>query len=104
VASLTITIHSNGFPDVDWYKWTMGSGGTFTATETTDSGGPLELHIFKLVNGSLNDLGDSTNGNAIKTLTTSVSSGDVMYVEVKGENTSPGVFTTGAYHLDVSDG
>jgi hypothetical protein len=104
VANLTITIHSNGFPDVDWFTWTMGSGGTFKAVETTDQAGPLELHIFKLVNGSLTDLGDATGSSDLQTLSTSVSTGDVMYVEVKGENTSPGVFTTGAYHLDVSVG
>jgi hypothetical protein len=102
VPNLTINTNSDGTPNVDWFKWTMGSGGTFTATETTDSGGPLELHIFKLINGGLTDEGDATDSSSVKTLTTSVSANDVMYVEVKGQNTSPGVFTTGSYHLDVS--
>src|SRR5262249_53175551 len=101
VSNLTITIHSNGLPDYDWFKWTMGRAGTFTAKETTDQGGPLELHIFKSVNGSLIALGDATGANSVQTLSAAVSGGDLVYVEVKGENTAPGVFTTGAYHVEV---
>jgi hypothetical protein len=90
---------TDNFPDQDWFKWTMSHSGTFTATETTTAGGPLELHIFKLVNGSIVDVGDSSTGGS---LSTSVSTNDTIFVEVKGQNSAPGVFTTGEYNLKVT--
>jgi hypothetical protein len=68
INNLTITIHSNGLPDYDKFKWVMSRSGAFTATETTDAGGPLELHLFKIVNGSIVDVGDSTGGANPKSL------------------------------------
>jgi hypothetical protein len=38
----------------------------------------------------------------VQTLTTSVSTNDTIYVEVKGINTAPGIYTTGTYNLQVS--
>ncbi len=103
VKNLTITIHSNGLPDRDWFKWTMASGSTFKVVETADStNGGLELHLFKLVNGSLKDMGDATDASTVKTLSTSVKSNDVIYVEAKGRNFAPGQTGTGAYHLDIT--
>jgi hypothetical protein len=87
------------FPDQDWFKWTMTHPGTFTATETTTAGGPLELHLFKLVNGSLVDVGDSSTGGS---LSVAVAGNDTIFVEVKGQNSAPGVFTTGQYNLKVT--
>jgi hypothetical protein len=101
-----VSLGANGtadtFPDVDFFQWTMSRSGTFTATETATASGPFELHLFKLVNGSLVDEGDATGQNTVQTLSTSVSANDTIYVEVKGINTAPGVFTTGTYNLQVS--
>jgi hypothetical protein len=98
LAGLSITNTSRGLPDYDWYRWTAAAAGTFSATLTTTSGGPLELHLFTLKNNVLSELSSTTSG----TLSTPVTAGQVMLVEVKGANTAPGVFSTGTYNLDVT--
>jgi hypothetical protein len=57
------------------------------------------LHLFKLVNGSLVDVGDSSTGGS---LSTAVAGNDTIFVEVKGQNSAPGVFATGQYNLKVT--
>jgi hypothetical protein len=99
-----VQIGPNGtdtFPDQDWFKWTMAKSGTFSATETTDFGGPLELHVFKLVNGTLVNIGNAT-GNNVNSLSASVSQNDTIFVEVKGTTGPGGASSTGQYHLNVS--
>jgi hypothetical protein len=106
IDNLTITKHANGFYDYDNYKFVMGSGGTFTCTETEEaSRGGLELHLFKLVGNTLVDVGDSIGRTPeVKTLSVSVSPHDIIYVEVKGRNYAPGRMGTGYYHLNMSIG
>jgi hypothetical protein len=94
--NLNITDQTNG--QFEWYKWEASAPGTFYATETTTSGGPLEMHLFELPNGVLTELSSNTGG----TLSTALSQGQAVYIEVKGENTAPGVKSTGTYNLDVA--
>jgi len=104
INNLTITKHANGLCDYDNFKAVMGRPGTLTVTETEEiSRGGLELHLFKLVGGTLVDVGDSTARlPLVRTLTVSVKQGDIIYVEAKGRNYAPGRMSTGFYHLNLS--
>jgi hypothetical protein len=98
--NLTISSINTGLPDYDWYKWTPATSGAFTAALTTVTGGPLEIHLFTLRNNVLTELSNTaTSGN---TLSAAVAAGQVMFVEVKGQNTSLGVQASGIYDLNVS--
>ena len=94
--NLSITSQTSG--QFEWYKWEASSPGTFYSTLTTTSGGPLEMHLFTLPNGVLTELSSNTGG----TLSTRLTQGQAVYIEVKGENTAPGVKSTGIYNLDVA--
>jgi Domain of unknown function (DUF4214)/Beta-propeller repeat len=85
-------------PEYEWFKWEASTAGTFYATLTTSSGGPLEMHLFEVQNGSLTELSNTTGG----TLSAALAQGQTIYVEVKGSNPSLGVYDTGDYFLDVS--
>ena len=56
------------------------------------------MHLFELPNGVLTEITSTTSG----TLSTALSQGQAVYIEVKGENTAPGVKSTGTYNLDVA--
>ncbi len=100
---LTINIHANGLPDYDWYRWTAGQAGTFTATETNTQGGNLELHLFTLQGNTLVDLADSLgSGTTPQTLSTSLADGQVIFVEIKGNNDSFRHKTQAEYSLAVT--
>jgi hypothetical protein len=101
---LTIAIHSNNLPDYDWYRWTAGISGTFTAKMTTQiTQGGLELQVFKLSGNTLVSLGSNTNPKAkIKQISAAVQAGDTIFVEVKGHNYKPGKFGVGVYDLDIT--
>ena len=102
-ANLTVNIHANGLPDYDWYRWTAGQAGTFTATETNTQGGNLELHLFTLQGNTLVDLADSLGrGTTPQTLSTSLSDGQVIFVEIKGNNDSLGHKTQAEYGMTVT--
>ena len=101
-ANLTINIHANGLPDYDWYRWTAGQAGTFTATETNTQGGNLELHLFTLQGNTLVDLADSLGGTTPQSLSTSLADGQVIFVEIKGNNTSFGRKTQAEYGMAVT--
>jgi len=61
-------------------------------------------NIFTVdANNNLVDLADIANGAMTMRLWTPVTAGEVVYVEVKGTNTAPGVFGTGIYTLDVQN-
>ena len=100
---LTVNFHANGLPDYDWYRWSAGQAGTFTATETTTQGGNLEMHLFTLQGNTLVDLADSlASGTTPQTLSTSLTEGQVIFVEIKGNNDSFGHKTQAAYSLAVT--
>jgi hypothetical protein len=92
-----------GLPDYDWFKWSMGSSGTFTATLERTQGGTLELHAFTIINGVLTELKKDVTLNAkFHTVSFTVTAGEPIYIEVKGAMTSPGVIDQGVYNLTVS--
>jgi hypothetical protein len=86
------------FQDYDWYKWTMGSSGSFTATVTVTAAGPLELHLFTVNSlGTLVEL-SNTSGTGMA-LSAGVPAGEVILVEVKGVNTTFGTQTQAMYNM-----
>ena len=92
-----------GQNDYDWYRWTAGQAGTFTATEMTTAGGNLELHLFTLQGNTLVELARSTAaGVSSQALSAAVAAGDTILVEVKGQNASFGVMTQGVYNLSAT--
>ncbi len=92
----------DGELDYDWYRWTMAAGGTFVATTTTTSGGPLELHLFTLdSNNTLINLSDNISGGTLLSVYAAAAAGQPILVEVKGHNTGPGVMSQGTYNLNV---
>ena len=93
----------DGRNDYDWYRWEIADAGTFTTTEQTTAGSNLELHLFTLQGNTLVQLASAiTHGVASSTLATAVAAGQVVLVEVKGENTSFGIMTQGIYNLSAS--
>jgi hypothetical protein len=94
--NLNITAGPSG--QYEWFRWEASAAGTFNATLTTTSGGPLEMHLFTLNGNTLNEVNNTTSG----TLPTRLSQGQTVFVEVKGQNTAPGVQSTGTYNLDVA--
>ena len=99
---LTIANHANGASDYDWYRWSAGSAGTFTATMSVTQGGPLlEMHLFTLQGNTLVELANTRAGAAGATLSTVVSAGQPILVEVKGVEISQGVKTQGTYELKL---
>jgi hypothetical protein len=92
-----------GLPDYDWYKWSMGSSGTFTATLERTEGGTLELHAFTIINGILTQLKQDVTINAkFHTVSFSVIAGEEIFIEVKGAMITPGSVDQGVYNLAVT--
>ena len=98
----TVNIKANGLPDYDWYQWTAQGSSVMVAAQESQ-GGTLEVHLFTLQGNTLVELSNSTfKVSSGATLAAPVAPGQVVFVEVKGKNTAPGVFQTGVYSLDVS--
>jgi hypothetical protein len=98
---LTIARHPNGLFDYDWFRWTAGFAGQFTATIAGTPG--LELKLFTLDGITLVPLSsNSIPGLDPKSVGASVAAGQVLLVEVKGINTSFGVMEQGGYTLNVN--
>lgn len=98
---LAIAVHPNGLYDYDWYKFTAGTSGTVTVSLNniqTLNGGDLHLRIFKLVNGTLVDLGSSTltGGVSTQAVTFAAEAGAEYFVWVYGFN-----FEQGLYDMDI---
>jgi hypothetical protein len=104
VSNLNTNYHTDtNLPDYDWYKWSAGSSGTFSVTVDANSGGNLEVSVWTVdSSGILTELssGNTTNGGTV-TLTASVSSGQEVYVEVKGYESSVGVMDQVNYDMKV---
>ena len=100
--NLTISDHKNNhLPDYDWFRWTAGSAGTFTATiDIGASTGDLELHLFTLQGITLVEL-KKTSGSSTLTLSENLKAGQVILVEVKGMNFAIGKFGQGQYTMNV---
>ncbi len=89
--------------DYDWFRWSAAQAGTFTATETTTSGGNLELHLFTLQGNTLVELAQSTAvGVASQSLSVSLAANQVIFAEIKGQNDFYGDMTGGLYTLGVT--
>jgi hypothetical protein len=105
-SGLTINVHpSTGLPDYDWYRMTMSTAGTFTATITdVPERGDIELHLFTITGtNTLTELSNSeTPGQLTRTLTAAVQSGQVIFVEVKGHSPQQHVFGTGTYSMTLT--
>jgi hypothetical protein len=96
----------NGLPDYDWYKWIAGRAGTFEAIITMNDGAfgddKLEMHFFTLDGSTLVELDSVTlSENSVSRLTTVVTAGQEILVEVKGANLFLGIWGEGDYELDV---
>jgi hypothetical protein len=106
---LQIITQPNGLPDYNWWRWEAGGSGTFTATITTTAAvsgqttpGFLELHLFTLDStNTLIDLGVDQSLSDTHTLSTQLTAGQVILVEVKGQNLSLGVQDQGVYSMNV---
>jgi hypothetical protein len=99
--ALTINKHANGLPDYDWFRWSAGAAGTFSASIAATNGN-LELHLFTLSGNTLVELAkDTIKGQANKGVTAAVTSGETLLVEVKGIELSLGVFGQATYDLGV---
>jgi hypothetical protein len=105
VPNQVINVLPNGFLDYDWFRWSAGQAGTFTATVTLGFHvGDLELHVFTVnAQNTLINLANVVSPGAT-TLTTSlaVSADEPLLVEVKGRESSFGVWGVAQYSLDVS--
>lgn len=89
--NLTVNKHANGIYDFDWYRWTIGQDGTFTGTITLEpvtGSGNLELHLFTINGQTLTEIArtQTSAGNQSVSLNTTVTAGELMFVEVKGVN------------------
>jgi hypothetical protein len=95
-ATLSANLHDDvttGLPDYDWFRWSAGRTGSLTASLSITSGaGPLEIHLFTLAGNTMLEL---PQGGV-------VAGGAPILVEVKGVETSPGVFGQAAYDLTVN--
>jgi hypothetical protein len=94
----------NGLPNYDWFRWSAGSAGTVTASITRKAGGDLELHLFTIdSNNTLIELAsDTTPRTATHTVSAAFSAGQVILVEIKGRETSLGVWGQGSYDLTMT--
>ena len=79
-----------GLPDYDWYTYSAATNGAINVTMDNRR---LELHVFTF-DRFTNTLSPVANGTA-------VGAGQVIYVEVKGQNTAPGVITQGTYKMSI---
>jgi hypothetical protein len=101
--NLSISNARTGLPDYDWFRWSAGRTGVFTADITQIALGDLELHVFTLVGSTLVELGNSlTPGLIERSVVTFVTEGQPLFVEVKGRNSTPGVQDQGFYRLNVT--
>jgi hypothetical protein len=101
--NLSITNQPNGLPDYDWFRWTAGKSGTFSTTMSilAERGG-LEIHLFTLVGNSLVQLDSNMSSTFIKKVSSNVTAGQTILVEVKGINYAPFLMGVGIYNLDVN--
>jgi len=107
--SLTLNGHLvSGHPvyDQDWYRWTMGAPGTFTATLSNiqASGGVFQERIFALMpDNSLQLLGTSPlTAATTQTVSATVSAGQSIFLWVYGVSFTPGSEPVGYYNFSVS--
>ena len=102
-ASESIGVLPDARNDYDWYRWTMAQAGTFTATETTTTGGNLQLHLFTLQGNTLVELSESTVvGVASQSLAAAVAADQTILVEIKGQNNVFNHLGAGLYTLGVT--
>jgi hypothetical protein len=110
-AGLTINGHLiNGTPvyDQDWYRWTMATSGTFTATLSNiqADGGVFQERIFVLMpNNSLQQLAASPLSAATaQSIAANVSAGQTIFLWVYGVPFQAGSDAVGSYNFSVTLG
>jgi hypothetical protein len=99
----------DNLPDYDWFRWTAGAVGTFSAGfNILATDGDMEIHLFRLEgDGTLTQLAQASSANSNEcsfktTLSVAAQPGQTFLVEVKGANSAPGVYGHGIYDLTVS--
>lgn len=98
-SDLSINIQ-DGLIDRDWYRWTIGSSGTFNVNlSSINSAGDLHVRVYRRVGNVLVEIASSTQTGSVdsQAAAAGVSAGDEIYVWVFGFN-----FATGSYDLQVS--
>jgi hypothetical protein len=104
--NLTISTLTNGLPDYDWFRWTMGAAGTFTINfNVVQASGNLEVHVFTI--GRNNTLVELTTVstvtaqtcNSVQPVSISAHAGEPILAEVKGTNSALGIHDVGLYNL-----
>jgi Domain of unknown function (DUF4214) len=101
--NLAINTLPNGLPDNNWYLWTAGNTGAFTAridyTPGLPNPGDLDLRVFTInANNDLIQLGASLNSNVTdQVLSVVVTDHEPLYVWIYGFN-----HATASYKLTVS--
>jgi hypothetical protein len=92
--NLDILNHPDGLADYDWFQWTMGLSGTFTASIVYQASGDLHLRVFVLDdNGMLVQLGAGVNiGATSQHVSVPVLAGQQIFVWVYGLNNAQGVY------------
>jgi hypothetical protein len=97
IGGLTINIHANGVPDNDWFRWTIGASGTFSATinYTPLNGGDLDLRVYALnSSGQLVQLGAGIQrGVKSQHVTVHVTAGEQIYAWIYGFNHEQGDYS-----------
>ena len=107
-SNLTINIHADGLPDYDWYTWTAATSGTFTASITVDAAGKptslLEFHLFTVDSQNTLIPGPAVSAGfgQTETISTQLTAGESIYVEVKGANSAPNYRDQGIYSMTAS--
>jgi hypothetical protein len=95
--NLTIATHPNGLQDYDWYRWSAGQSGTFTATikYTTLDGGDLHIRLFTLnSSGDLVQLASSRLQHVTtQTVSVPVAPGEPLLLWVYGFDRAQGAYS-----------
>jgi hypothetical protein len=116
---LSIVTRPTGLPDYDWFRWTAGRPGLFTASIETHrllsaegftcdpatvgmGQGDLELYVYTIRRNTLVLLDASTvPGSRSQTVQASVNAGEVILVEIKGRNFALGQMSQAAYDMTI---
>jgi hypothetical protein len=101
--ALAITRSPTGLPDYDWYRFRPQRNGRLTVSTEVNSGGPLQLMVFRRVGNNLILVGKRTiGGGQTGRVSFTARRGEQLYVQVKGATIFPGFLAMGTYDLRFS--